>query len=277
MPGHNVKVGRGGIREIEFFAQTQQLIAGGRDPSLRMSDTRGTLEALVASGRLDRSVADDLEQAYEFLRRLEHRLQMIGDEQTHTLPENESGLAHIASFMGFADSDAFTSSTLNHLLTIERHYARLFEHAPELGDAGNLVFTGTEDDPETIATLNEFGYSEPSTTAALIRNWHHGRYRAMRSARARELLTELTPTLLKAFASTTNPDSAVLKFDEFLAKLPAGIQIFSLFYANPGLLDLVAEIMGSAPKLAEHLARNPGFSTTFWDRNSTTHFPTSIK
>ena len=257
VPGHNVKVGRGGIREIEFFAQTQQLIAGGREASLRVPDTCGALRALVSSGRLEESVADDLENAYEYLRRLEHRLQMIADEQTHSVPDTKDGLAHIATFMGHANPESFIRETLNILQTVERHYARLFEHAPTLGDVGNLVFTGAEDDPETISTLNELGYGEPSTTAALIRNWHHGRYRAMRSARSRELLTEITPVLLKVFANTANPDAAVLKFDEFLAKLPAGVQIFSLFYANPGLLDLVAEIMGSAPRLAEHLARNP--------------------
>lgn len=257
VPGHNVKVGRGGIREIEFFAQTQQLIAGGRDPSLRVAGTCSALNALVCCGRLDQNVADELEHSYEYLRRLEHRLQMVADEQTHSIPEDNEGLAHISTFMGFAGTEAFVDETLNVLRTVEQHYAKLFEHAPALGDAGNLVFTGTEDDPETISTLTDLGYGEPSTTAALIRTWHHGRYRAMRSARARELLTELTPALLRAFACTTNPNAAVLKFDEFLAKLPAGVQIFSLFYANPDLLDLVAVIMGSAPRLAEHLARNP--------------------
>ncbi len=257
VPGHNVKVGRGGIREIEFFAQTQQLIAGGRDPTLRVPDTCGALWALEACGRIERSVADDMVHAYEYLRRLEHRLQMIADEQTHTVPETEDGLAYVATFMGVPGTEAFVAETLRTLRTVERHFARLFEHAPALGDVGSLVFTGTEDDPETLSTLVELGYGESSTAAALIRNWHHGRYRAMRSARARELLTELTPALLRAFAGTVNPDAAILKFDEFLAKLPAGVQIFSLFYANPGLLELMAEIMGSAPRLAEHLARNP--------------------
>lgn len=256
VPGHNVKLGRGGIREIEFFAQTQQLIAGGREPSLRVSETCRALRALETSGRIEQRVVDDLESAYAELRRLEHRLQMVADEQTQTLPESEEGIAHIATFLSYASTEAFVDQTLDTLRMVEQHYARLFEHAPALGDTGSLVFTGTEDDPDTIATLDELGYSEPSTIASLIRNWHHGRFRAMRSARARELLTELTPTLLRAFADTANPDAAVLKFDEFLAKLPAGVQIFSLFYANPGLLDLVAEIMGSAPRLAEHLARN---------------------
>jgi glutamate-ammonia-ligase adenylyltransferase len=255
--GHNIKLGRGGIREIEFFVQTQQLIAGGRDPSLRVSDTCRGLSALVDSGRLDATVARELTDAYWYLRTLEHRLQMIADEQTQTLPEDADGMARIAVFMGYRGTESFSADLLDRLRSVERHYAKLFENAPALGGSGVLVFTGTDDDPGTIRTLTELGYLEPSTAAGLVRSWHHGRYRAMRSSRARELLTELTPTLLGAFARSPNPDAAILKFDEFLGKLPAGVQLFSLFYANPQLLDLVAEIMGSAPRLAEHLARNP--------------------
>ncbi len=255
--GHNIKVGRGGIREIEFFAQTQQLIAGGRDHSLRVADTCGALRALAANGSLATPVAEEMIAAYEFLRRLEHRMQMVADEQTQELPADSAGLERLATFMGFADIGAFDTELLGHLHVVENHYAKLFEHSPELGDVGNLVFTGTDDDPETIETLKELGFGEPATVAALVRGWHHGSYRATRSVRARELLTELMPALLKALASTANPDTAMIKFDEFLNRLPTGVQLFSLFYARPGLLDLVAEIMGSAPRLAERLSRHP--------------------
>ncbi|MDP7603487.1 MAG: bifunctional [glutamine synthetase] adenylyltransferase/[glutamine synthetase]-adenylyl-L-tyrosine phosphorylase, partial [Alphaproteobacteria bacterium] len=255
--GHNIKVGRGGIREIEFFAQTQQLIAGGRDRSLRVADTCGALRALTANGSLAAPVTEEMIAAYEFLRRLEHRMQMVADEQTQELPADLAGLDRLATFLGYADGAIFDAELLGHLRRVEGHYAKLFEHSPELGDVGNLVFTGTEDDPDTIATLRELGFREPATVAALVRSWHHGSYRATRSVRARELLTELMPALLKALANTANPDTAMIKFDEFLGRLPTGVQLFSLFYARPGLLDLVAEIMGSAPRLAERLSRNP--------------------
>jgi len=140
---------------------------------------------------------------------------------------------------------------------VEDHYAELFEEAPDLGGPSNLVFTGTEDDPGTVQSLQQMGFPDGSLVSAFVRDWHRGRYRATRSARARELLTELMPRLLQALAGTADPDLAIRRFDTFLQALPAGVQIFSLLYSNPGLLDLVAEIMGSAPLLADRLSRRP--------------------
>jgi len=260
--GHNIKVGRGGIREIEFFAQTQQLIAGGREPALRTSGTCAALRALAASGRIGDNVAEEMIQSYKFLRNLEHRLQMVGDEQTQTLPDNNDGLAHIAMFDGYPELADFKQDVLKHLGRVQSHYAHLFEDAPNLSSAneqtGNLVFAGADEDPETITTLQEMGFEAPDTVVTIVRRWHHGRYRAMRSTRAREILTELMPALLDAMSRTIAPDAALRKFDEFLGKLPAGVQLFSLFHANPDLLALVAEIMGGAPRLAEYLSRNTG-------------------
>ena len=254
--GHNIKLGRGGIREIEFFAQTQQLIFGGRDPSLRLRGTCAALRALAAAGHVGAADADELIEAYGFLRRVEHRLQMVGDQQTHTLPADEAGAAAIATFLGYPDRQAFQADMLRCLRCVESHYAKLFEEAPSLaGPGGNLVFTGTDDDPGTLESLRTLGFRDPSAAAAIVRRWHHGRFRATATARARELLTELMPGLLKALGSTAAPDQALLNFDLFLGNLPAGIQLFSLFKANPALLDLVATIMGSAPGLAAHLAR----------------------
>ncbi len=255
--GHNVKLGRGGIREIEFFAQTQQLIWGGRDPTLRVRGTCRALHALARSGRLQGDVADRLETAYGFLRRLEHRLQMVDDRQTHDLPQTDDRLEAIAVFMGYAGRAAFEDALIGELRAVERHYAVLFEESPDLSGAGNLVFTGADDDPDTLETLRGLGYRDPSVVSARIRAWHHGRYRATRSARARELLTELAPAILGALARTVHPDAAFVKFDDFLRALPAGVQLLSLFASNPGLLDLMAEVMGSAPRLADWLSRNP--------------------
>jgi glutamate-ammonia-ligase adenylyltransferase len=256
VPGHNVKLGRGGIREIEFFAQTQQLIFGGRNPSLRLRATCPTLRALAAAGHVAPQAAEDLITAYRFLRRVEHRLQMVNDQQTHTLPEDPAGLAAIAVFLGYPDAAAFEKEMLDTLHCVESHYAHLFEEAPSLaGPGGNLVFTGTDDDPGTLKTLRALGFKDASAAAGVVRRWHHGRYRATRSARARELLTELMPALLRALGETASPDQALLNLDQFLGNLPAGVQLFSLFKANPALIELVAAIMGSAPGLASHLAR----------------------
>jgi glutamate-ammonia-ligase adenylyltransferase len=254
--GHNVKLGRGGIREIEFFAQTQQLIFGGRDPSLRLRGTCPTLRALSLAGHVSPKAADELIEAYGFLRRVEHRLQMIDDQQTHNVPDDEAGAAAVATFLGYPDSQSFKTALLARLRCVEGHYARLFEEAPSLaGPGGNLVFTGTDDDPGTLESLQAMGFRDASAAASIVRRWHHGRYRATATARARELLTELMPGLLKALGSTSSPDQALLNFDRFLGNLPAGVQLFSLFKANPALIELVATIMGSAPRLADHLAR----------------------
>ena len=256
--GHDIKVGRGGIREIEFYAQTQQLIWGGKEAGLRQRATCQALQALVEAGHADAGVVDDLIAAYGFLRRLEHRLQMVADEQTHLLPKEADELAAIACFMGYGDVEDLSREVKFHLSRVETHYADLFEDSPELaGTGGNLVFTGTEDDPDTLQTLSSLGFSDGHAVSATVRGWHHGRIRATRSPRARELLTELMPLLLGAFSQTVSPDAAFRRFDEFLSNLPAGVQLFSMFYARPGLLDSLAEIMGSAPSLAEHLSRHP--------------------
>jgi [glutamine synthetase] adenylyltransferase / [glutamine synthetase]-adenylyl-L-tyrosine phosphorylase len=255
--GHDVKVGRGGIREIEFFVQTQQLIWGGRDPRLRSPRTLGGLEALVAAGRVDRRVADEMAQSYGFLRRLEHRLQMIDDRQTHALPADDAGVDAVAAFLGYETPRDFRVALRAHLERVEDRYAALFEEAPALAGPGNLVFTGQEDDPATVETLSRMGYANPAGVMATIRGWHHGRYRSTRSQRARELLTELVPVILDRLAGSSQPDSAFSTFDGFLAGLPAGVQLFSLFHANPKLLDLLADILGTAPRFAEALARRP--------------------
>ncbi|MFO1101532.1 MAG: bifunctional [glutamine synthetase] adenylyltransferase/[glutamine synthetase]-adenylyl-L-tyrosine phosphorylase [Methylocystis sp.] len=256
--GHNIKLGRGGIREIEFFVQTQQLITGGRDRRLRGRETLAMLDQLVESGWVAPQARDDLREAYLFLRDVEHRIQMIADEQKHTLPETEEGVAVVARMMGFAGYDDFAPALLTRLEVVQGHYGRLFESAPQLtSSAGNLVFTGDDDDPGTIETLAAMGFANPKTVTATIRGWHFGRYAATRSTVARERLTELTPILLEAIAATENADAGFLAFDRLISKLPAGVQLFSLLVSQPRLLNLLAAIMGAAPKLAETISRRP--------------------
>jgi glutamate-ammonia-ligase adenylyltransferase len=272
--GHNIKLGHGGIREIEFFAQTQQLILGGRHPGLREPSTQGALDALVREGRVEAKVGEELKADYRYLRMLEHRLQMVEDQQTHTLPDSEVGLSHIACFMGYERALDFRDALTGVLENVRGHYARLFENAPDLASRdGNLVFTGVEEDPETLKTLSAMGFGEPAHVSAAIRSWHHGRIRAMRSQRARELLTKLTPVMLKALAATAAPDVAFSQFDRFLTNLPSGVQLFSLFLARPQFLSLLARIVGSAPRLATYLARNPAIMDALLDAEFLSRLP----
>jgi len=272
--GHNIKLGRGGIREIEFFAQTQQLILGGRHPGLRPSSTQSALDALVGEARVEPQVGDDLKRDYRYLRMLEHRLQMIEDQQTHSIPDSEAGIAHVACFMGYANAADFRTELTRVLENVQGHYARLFESASDLASAeGNLVFTGVEEDPETLKTLSAMGFREPAHASAAIRGWHHGRIRAMRSQRARELLTKLIPAILKALSGAADPDVAFAQFDRFLSNLPSGVQLFSLFLARPHFLDLLAKIVGSAPRLATYLARHPSILDALLDAEFLNRLP----
>lgn len=256
-PGFNVKLGHGGIREIEFFAQTQQLIYGGREPRLRCPGTRDALAMLAETGHIPGAVRDGLCAAYLFLRRAEHRLQMQDDRQTHSLPAPPDAFAAFAEFMGYSSARKFIEDLERHTGAVRTLYAGLFTESPSLAGPGNLVFTGVEDDPETLETLAEMGFAEPARVTAAIRGWHHGRYRAVRSERARQILTEITPHLLSTLAATPHPDDAFIRFDRFLERLPSGVPVFSMFARNPGQMELVAEVMGTAPALAEHLGTHP--------------------
>ncbi|MEY4708121.1 MAG: hypothetical protein RJB58_1844 [Pseudomonadota bacterium] len=272
--GHNIKLGRGGIREIEFFAQTQQLILGGRHPALRVPTTQGALDALVREGRVDAKVAEELKADYCYLRTLEHRLQMIEDQQTHTVPGTEVEISHLACFMGHDSAQDFRDSLTGVLENVQSHYARLFESQPDLTSAqGNLVFTGVEEDPETLKTLAAMGFADAAHVSGAIRGWHHGRIRAMRSQRARELLTKLIPAILKALGGAADPDVAFKQFDLFLSNLPSGVQLFSLFLARPQFLGLLARIVGATPRLATYLARNPAIMDALLDSDFLTSLP----
>lgn len=256
--GHNVKLGRGGIREIEFFVQTQQLIAGGRNLDLRGRQTLAMLDALVAQGWLDEPARDLLADAYRFLRRVEHRVQMLNDEQTHTLPDDAEGLARVAHLMGYADADAFATTLREWLTAVSDQYSELFEEEADLSSQhGNMVFTGNDIDPGTLDTFTRLGFARPEDAIRIVASWHFGRYPAMRSSRARELLTEITPRLIVAFSETEAPDAALIAFDHFLARLPAGVQLFSLLSSNQSLVTLLAMVMGNSPYLAETVARRP--------------------
>ena len=264
--GHNLKLGRGGIREIEFFVQTQQLIAGGRQSDMRGRETLDMLARLAGAGWITDEAAIELTVAYRFLRTIEHRLQMIRDEQTHTLPEIEEDLDRLSVFSGFENFATFSDAVTEQLLVVQRHYSALFEDAPGLSsETGNLVFTGDGEDPGTLENLNNMGFEKPADVIRVVRTWHFGRYVSVRSAKARELITELTPALLEALAESGDPHKALIAFDQFLSQLPAGVQLFSLLRANPELMRLITMILGIAPRLAETLARRPGIIDAMLD------------
>ncbi len=255
--GHNVKLGRGGIREIEFFVQTQQLIAGGRHPELRGRDTLTTLVALVEGGWIDAGTRKDLEAAYLFLRTIEHRLQMVADDQTHTLPAEREALERFARFAGYKGRDVFAEALLGHLRNVQKAYAKLFEEAARRPNQGTLSFPAKADDRETLDRLGDMGFQKPLEASATVRRWLSGSYSSLKGEFARRQFTELVPLLIERLSRSESPDAAVVAFDRFLAGLHAGARLFALLNQHPDLVSLVALILGTAPRLADILARYP--------------------
>ncbi len=256
--GVDLKVGRGGIREIEFYVQTQQLILGGRNAGLRSFRTLDALQALSAAGHVAPATAAELAQAYVTLRGVEHRIQMLADEQTHKLPESDADRRRVAALCGYSRLPSFDAAITRTLKAVNARYGELFQAEEPLSSRfGSLVFTGVDDDPETLGTLKRMGFSDPSRVAKTIRSWHHGAIPATRTERGRELFTRLAPRLLEAFQATGAPDAAFNRFRDFFAALPSGVQIQSLFLAQPRLFELVVQVMAFAPRLASTLARRP--------------------
>lgn len=264
--GHNIKLGRGGIREIEFFVQTQQLIAGGRAPELRGRQTLPMLDALAKAQWIDASVRDELTAAYIYLRRVEHRLQMVADEQTHTLPIDPDALEKFAHFLGYRGRDDFAVELVRHLSRVLAHYAHLFEDAPPLASSlGQLEFPPEKDDRETLDTLAKMGFREPLAVSAVVREWFAGDYFALKSETARADLKAVLPRLLEALSNSGSSDAAVFACDRFFSQLADGMRLLAALRTHPDLVQLIALILGTAPRLGEIVARSPSLLDALLD------------
>ena len=233
LEGHNMKLGQGGIREIEFFTQTRQLISGGRDPELRQRDTVGGLAALAEKGWIPDATARDLTHHYRYHREVEHRLQMINDAQTQLLPTSDEGFDRLARFMGEGDTSAWRRDLLERLNAV----ADLTE--------GFFAPSGAVKMPELT-----------DQQRGIVSGWRS--YPSLRSARGQEIFTRLQPDILMRLLNAPLPDEAIVGFDSFLSGLPTGVQLFSLFEANPTLIDLLIDILTTAPSLGQYLARHAG-------------------
>ncbi|HMJ98159.1 MAG TPA: bifunctional [glutamine synthetase] adenylyltransferase/[glutamine synthetase]-adenylyl-L-tyrosine phosphorylase, partial [Reyranella sp.] len=256
--GHNVKVGLGGIREIEFFAQTQQLIAGGRHPQLRVRPTLEALNVLASSDWITFEARDELTAAYEFLRRVEHRLQMVADEQTHTLPDDVEAVERFARFFGYESRAAFAKDLLGHLNVVQGHYGKLFEGDPTgTAKLPSADYGAGPDDPRLLEQLAALGFKKPVAVAATVRHWMVGDYRVFRIDSTRNAFVEFVPALIDGLAHAEEPDDAVAAFDRFLQALRRGGRLISLLSQNRDLVALVALILGAAPRLGDMLARRP--------------------
>jgi glutamate-ammonia-ligase adenylyltransferase len=256
--GADLKRGPGGIREIEFFAQGQQLIGGGKNAALRAPATLDALAALSEAGVISREAADALSDRYRYLRRVEHRLQMIADEQTHRIPNDADGAARLAAFLGEESAAAFEARLLQAFRDVRALTQPFYEpNRARAAKDGALNFSGVDNDPETLAALSAKGFERPAQVADAIRRWRAGETRATRSERSRALVAEMTPQLIDALARAGAPDEAFAAFDGFLRSLPSGVQIFSLFVNRPEVFDRLIRIMTASPFLARETAKKP--------------------
>ncbi|WP_370269119.1 glutamine-synthetase adenylyltransferase [Nioella sp.] len=234
LEGHNMKLGAGGIREIEFFAQTRQIVSGGRDPDLRCRGTVPALDVLAHKGWIAGETAEKLIRHYRLHREIEHRVQMINDAQTHALPNAPEGIERLAHFCGESDVKAFRADLRGRLVEVEALCEPFFKPEETATEAPQLSEKAEE----------------------IVARWPG--YPALRSARGQAIFARLKPDLLARFAATARPEEALGNFDGFLKGLPAGVQLFSLFQANPPLVDLIVDICGTAPGLSRYLSRNSG-------------------
>ncbi|GGE50939.1 glutamate-ammonia-ligase adenylyltransferase [Marinicauda pacifica] len=256
--GHDVKLGRGGIREVEFYAQVMQLLFGGRKPALRVPDTVGALRALQAEDLIAAEEAEALIEDYRTLRHVEHRIQMREDEQTQTLPADRSARAAVAALFGEAELEAFDAQVTSALQRIHAAFSEQFDDGDSLATGeGSLVLTGVEPTPDTLATLSAHGFSQPEQIWSRLSGWAAGRARAGRTERARGLFSRLAPRLVEAIGATGDADRTFARFAKFFEGLPSGVQPLSLLVNHPELADELIAILGLAPRLAEVLARRP--------------------
>jgi glutamate-ammonia-ligase adenylyltransferase len=246
-PGYDIKRGRGGIREVEFFAQVHQLIHGGRDPSLRSGNTREALRALTDAGVLEPEVAAKLDEAYVLFRTIEHRLQMVEDRQTHELPKSADAMDNVARLHGLKDGAALLDLLRPHVEWVGRNYDRLSPAAAEE--------SLSHDEDRLKDQLAQIGFADVEPPVARIARWRSGTVRALRSGPSREALEELLPGLMRTLAAAPDPVRALNRLDDLIGRLPSAINFFKLLAARPGLVEVLAELLSHAPTLADALGR----------------------
>jgi len=260
-PGYDLKRGRGGIREVEFFAQTHQLIHGGRNPALRLRGTRPALDALAEAGIITDGDAVIMGESYDRLRVLEHRLQMVADQQTHALPQGQPALDSVAQLSGHADGAAL----IDEVQAISQGVAQRFDALLAIISPTGAVVV---DNRSLAQDLAELGFADAEALAGRVEAWDSGAFRCLRSDEARAAFARVRPQLLQALAQAPDPDQALVRWERLLAALPSAINVFRLLEARPGLLAVVMRVLAHAPVLAEDLARRADLFDTLIDHSA---------
>ena len=258
-PGYDLKRGRGGIREVEFFVQIQQMIHGGRDASVRCGATLDAISALVAAGRLPAETARQLRDAYRWLRTVEHRLQMVDDAQTHTLPADENALDNVAQLDGLKDGDELVALLAPHVEQAGTIFDGLAPDA--LGQLSS--------DPDILEReLAAMGFADGGMAVRHVGYWRSGKARSLRSPAAQGAFEAMLPGLMQAIAAGADPEHALNRLGDIVERLSTGVNFFRLLQARPALARLLAKILAHAPALADQLARRPELFEGLFDSSS---------
>jgi glutamate-ammonia-ligase adenylyltransferase len=247
-PGFDLKRGRGGIREVEFFVQIQQMIHGGRDASLRAPATLDAIQSLETAGHLDGDSAAALASAYRLLRTIEHRVQMVDDAQTHLLPAEPAALDNVAQLHGLSDGAELLGMLRPH---VDRAGTIFDGLAPE--SSARL-----SNDAQILAEeLQSLGFEDPGAAVRHVTNWRSGKARSLRSPAAQQAFEAMLPRLLAAIAAGADPNHALNRLGDIVERLSSGVNFFRLLEARPPLAGLLAKVLAHAPALADQLARRP--------------------
>ena len=255
--GHDVKLGRGGIREIEFFVHMHQLAYGSRNRRLRGAGLLSMLETLERENHVLPREAATLRDGYLLLRRVEHRLQMINDDQTQKLPTTADGLEHVAAFMGLSSADELSGMVESVAEQVHDLYRTRFNVPESEQDITASILEGPEGSRDAVEKLEAVGFARALTTIDIFRGWAEGRYESTSTERARTIIREILHEIIAALGRTPDPDRALARMDKFLQALPEDISFFSMLRANTWLLNLIAVVMGSAPRIADTLGAHP--------------------
>ncbi len=253
----HIKLGPGGIREIEFIAQVFQLIRGGREPALQARPTLQILALLAERRLLPADSERELAVAYEFLRRLEHRLQYVNDAQTHRLPTGDDERLQIARSLGFADWSALLTVLDTHRSAVGRHFEQVFSDPEEGRHPLAALWDGPVGGDDPLERLSTLGFRQPQAMLERLQGFRQSSRYLQLPASNRERLDALGPRLIDAAAATPMPDATWQRGLDFLATISRRGAYLALLQQYPQVLMKLAELIGSSSWAADYLTRHP--------------------
>ncbi|QKT03233.1 bifunctional [glutamate--ammonia ligase]-adenylyl-L-tyrosine phosphorylase/[glutamate--ammonia-ligase] adenylyltransferase [Ectothiorhodospiraceae bacterium 2226] len=258
----NVKLGAGGIREVEFIAQAFQLIRGGREPELQERSLLVILERLAALNYLPHYVAEALRASYRFLRRTEHRVQQFADQQTHALPQDPEGRARLAYGMGYASWEAFAAELASHRGRVHEQFAQVFEapqtrhaEADELDLAG--VWLDTLEPAAAESALQAAGFADPAAARARLTGLREGHTGRSLSGRGRTRLERLMPLLIGAVGQAEEPDRTLGRVVHLIEVIAQRTAYLALLVENPMALSQLVRLCSASSWVTSLLAQHP--------------------